>query len=75
MFEGKNYSEVAKKIDTFIEVLEEKDSLLELDETEINDDLFLNEDETEDEEENKEELTETVKDDLEIRLEKINYYL
>jgi hypothetical protein len=46
-----------------------------LDETEINDDLFLNEDETEDEEENKEELTETVKDDLEIRLEKINYYL
>ena len=74
MFEGKEYSEVNKKIDTFIEVLEERESLLELADETINDDLFLNEDE-EKEDEKEEELTETVKDDLEIRLEKINYYL
>lgn len=74
MFEGKEYSEVNKKIDTFIEVLEERESLLELADETVNDDLFLNEDD-EKEDEKEEELTETVKDDLEIRLEKINYYL
>lgn len=78
MFEGKSYDEVAKKIGTFIEVLEEKEETLTEDKT-VNDDIFLDEDKTvEDdklEEDRKEAETTTIDEDYKIRLEKINQYL
>lgn len=76
MFEGKSYDEVSKKINTFIEVLEERDSLNETIEETVNNDIFLNEeDETEDDSKTTEVLDESEDESYKIRLEKINYYL
>lgn len=78
MFEGKDYSEVSKKIDTFIEVLEEKESLNE-DDTEVkNDDIFLSEDDAASTSETETSVNESEThepNDREIRLQKINQYL
>jgi nitrous oxide reductase len=74
MFEGKSYTEVEKKIGTFIEVLEERDMLSEVEDV-TNDDIFIAENEEETVVEDKTPINETEDDSLKIRLEKINEYL
>ena len=74
MFEGKGYTEVEKKIGTFIEVLEERDMLSEVEDV-TNDDIFIAENEEETVVEDTTTINESEDDSLKIRLEKINEYL
>jgi putative protein kinase ArgK-like GTPase of G3E family len=59
MFEGKSYDEVKSKIDTFVQVLEEKETFERTELENINEDIFANiDEEVETLTENKEETVE-----------------
>jgi putative protein kinase ArgK-like GTPase of G3E family len=59
MFEGKSYDEVKSKIDTFVQVLEEKETFERTELESINEDIFASiDEEVETLTENKEETVE-----------------